>query len=128
MCEGCRLLKESRFRVYCTANDTSASSSWPIGRSTRTLCHLGGEALGERANDILELGLQVLAESTLLVNGGQQIWLARSQVGEEVSLPLEDLVDWDTVEMTVDTSVDQRNHLVDGHWGVLLLLEELGQL
>lgn len=48
-------------------------------------------------------------------------------MGKEVSLPLEDLADGDVVEDTVDTRVDQRNHLVDGHGGVLLLLEELSQ-
>jgi hypothetical protein len=48
-------------------------------------------------------------------------------VGKEVSLPLENLVDWYGVEETVDTRVDQRNHLVDGHRRVLLLLEELGE-
>lgn len=48
-------------------------------------------------------------------------------MGKEVSLPLEDLVHRHVVEDTVDTRVDQRNHLVDGHGGVLLLLEELSQ-
>lgn len=48
-------------------------------------------------------------------------------MGEEVLLPLEDLVDGDLVKKTVDTRVDQGNHLVDGHGGVLLLLEELGK-
>lgn len=49
-------------------------------------------------------------------------------MGEEVGLPGQDLVDGDGVEVTVDTGVDEGNHLVDGHGGVLLLLEELGQL
>jgi len=48
-------------------------------------------------------------------------------VGKEVNLPLEDLVDWYVVKKTVDTSVDEGNHLVDGHRRVLLLLEELGK-
>jgi hypothetical protein len=48
-------------------------------------------------------------------------------VGKEVSLPLQDLVDGNVVEETVDTGVDQGNHLVDGHGRVLLLLEELGK-
>jgi len=30
--------------------------------------------------------------------------------------------------MSVDTGIDEWNHFVDGHGGVLLLLEELGQL
>jgi hypothetical protein len=30
--------------------------------------------------------------------------------------------------MSIDTGIDEGNHFVNGHWGVLLLLEELGQL
>ena len=48
-------------------------------------------------------------------------------MGEEVSLPLEDLVDGYVVKKTVDTGIDDGNHLVDGHGRVLLLLEELGK-
>jgi len=86
------------------------------------------EALGEGQNDLLQSALKILAQCTLFVNGGQKVALVALQVCKEVSFPLEDLVDWDAVEVTVDTSVDERNHLVDSHWGVLLLLEELGQL
>ncbi len=39
-----------------------------------------------------------------------------------------DLVNWNVVEMSIDTGVDEGNHFVNGHWGVLLLLEEFGQL
>lgn len=46
---------------------------------------------------------------------------------QEVRLPLEDLGDGDVVEVTVDTSEDERNHLVDSHGLVLLLLEELSE-
>jgi len=49
------------------------------------------------------------------------------QVSEDVRLPLEDLGDGDLVKETVDTSEDQGNHVGDGHGGVLLLLEQLGQ-
>jgi hypothetical protein len=48
-------------------------------------------------------------------------------VGKEVGLPLENLGNRNGVEDTVNTSVDQGNHLVDGHGRVLLLLEELGK-
>ena len=48
-------------------------------------------------------------------------------MSQEVSLPLKDLEDGDVIEMTVDTSVDQRNHLVDSHGAVLLLLEKLSE-
>lgn len=48
-------------------------------------------------------------------------------MSEEVSLPLEDLADGNVVDDTVDTGVDERNHLVDSHGLVLLLLEELSE-
>lgn len=49
-------------------------------------------------------------------------------MGQEVGLPCENLVDRDAVKVTVDTSENKGNHLVDGHGRVLLLLEKLGQL
>lgn len=91
----------------------------------RRLC---GESLGEGDDNILEAGLEVLGQLSLLIDGLEQILLVGAEVGKEVSLPGENLVDWDGVEMSVDTGEDEWNHLVDGHWGVLLLLEELGQL
>lgn len=86
------------------------------------------EALGEASNDTLELSLEVLAESALLVDGGEQLRLISLEVSDEVGLPAEDLADRNAVEETADTGKDQRNHLVDSHRGVLLLLEKLGQL
>lgn len=90
--------------------------------------HLTEEALGEGLDNIPKLGLEVLGDGTLLVDGGHDLRLVGLEVGEEVSLPLEDLGDGDGVKETVDTGEDEGNHLVDGHGGVLLLLEELGQL
>lgn len=85
------------------------------------------EALDEGNGDVLELGLGLLAEGTLLVDGSQQVSLVGLEVSKVVGLPLEDAADGDRVEVTVDTSEDKGNHLVNGHGGVLLLLEELGQ-
>ena len=89
--------------------------------------HLRSEALREAADDIPQSLLKILAQCTLLVNSGKQIRLVALQVGKEVLLPLGDLADWDLIQVTVDTSEDKRNHLVDSHWRVLLLLEELGK-
>jgi hypothetical protein len=89
----------------------------------RNLREAGGEALDE----FLKLGLEVLAEGTLLVDLVKDGLLVGAEVVKEVSLPLENLGDGDVVEVTVDTSVDEGNHLVDGHGAVLLLLEELGK-
>jgi hypothetical protein len=90
--------------------------------------HLTEESLGEGSDDILQSGLEILAEGTLLVNGGNEVLLVGAEMGKEVSLPLKDLVDRNGIEVAVDTGVDEGNHLVNGHGGVLLLLEKLGQL
>ena len=85
------------------------------------------EALVEGDNAVTDLGLEVLADLALLVDLGENLGFVGAEVGEEVSLPGEDLLDRDVVEETVDTSEDEWNHLVDGHGLVLLLLEKLGE-
>merc|ERR1712230_291971 len=85
------------------------------------------EVLGDVADNVLELLLEVLAESTLHLDLLEQTGLVALQVGKEVSLPLEDLVDGQVVEVAVDTSEHERHHLVDGHGLVLLLLEQLSE-
>jgi len=91
------------------------------------LAHLCVVGLVEVANDLLELGLKVLADLTLLVNGFGDLRVVGLDGGEEVGLPVEDLADRDGVKETVDTSEDEGNHVRDGHGGVLLLLEQLSQ-
>jgi hypothetical protein len=85
------------------------------------------EALGEVSDKGLELGLKLLGKSALSGEGVEEFGLVGAEVRKEVRLPGEDLVDGDVVEVTVDTSEDERNHLVDGHGRVLLLLEELSE-
>jgi hypothetical protein len=85
------------------------------------------EALGEVSDKGLELGLKLLGKSALGGEGVEEVGLVGAEVRKEVRLPGEDLVDGDVVEVTVDTSEDERNHLVDGHGRVLLLLEELSE-
>ena len=92
------------------------------------MCSLTQEALDEGRDDLPQLGLKLLADGTLLVDRGHDFGLVGLEVRKEVSLPLEDLVDGDGVEVAVDTGEDDGNHLVDGVGRVLLLLEELGQL
>lgn len=89
---------------------------------------LRDEALGEAGDSLLQLGLELLAQGTLLLDLVQQLRLVSPEVREKVGLPLEHLVDGHHIEDTVDTGVDEGNHLVDGHGRVLLLLEKLGQL
>jgi hypothetical protein len=57
----------------------------------------------------------------------EEAGLVGAEVRQELGLPLEDLGDGNVVEVTVDTSEDEGNHLVDGHGLVLLLLEKLGE-
>lgn len=85
------------------------------------------EVLGEAGDNVLELGLELLAEDTLGAEGVEELGLVGAEVGKEVGLPGEDLVDGDAVEVTVDTGEDEGNHLVDSHGLVLLLLEQLGE-
>lgn len=89
--------------------------------------HLCVERLVEVHNDFTELSLEFLADLALLVDGLKDLGLVALDTGKEVRLPSEDLVDGDTVEVTVDTGKDERNHLRHSHGRVLLLLEELGQ-
>ena len=91
------------------------------------MAHLCVERLVEGNGDLLELLLQLLADLALLLDGLLDLGVGALEVSQEVGLPVEDLVDGDGVEQTVDTGEDQRDHVGDGHGGVLLLLEQLGQ-
>jgi hypothetical protein len=112
--------------LYYTRNSNflHALSSQTI---TRFSLHNLREVLGERGDNVLDLGLKLLAEGTLVLELLEEARLVGAEVREELRLPLEDLGDGNVVEVTVDTSEDEGNHLVDGHGLVLLLLEELGE-
>ncbi len=86
------------------------------------------EALGEGLDDFPQLSLKLLADGALPLDGAEELGLIGPEVGEEVRLPLENVGDGDVVEEAFDTSEDKRNHLVNSHGRILLLLEELGQL
>ena len=85
------------------------------------------EVLGEVHNSVLQLVLQILAQSTLLVDLRHEILLVVTEMCKEVLLPSCDLVHRDAVEMSVDTGEDERHHLADSHGVILLLLEQLGE-
>lgn len=101
--------------------------NYPPHEFTELEGNLTQEALGEGGGDVAQLGLSLLAESTLLLDGGEDLRLVGLEVSQEVGLPGQDLGNGDVVEETVDTSEDQGNHLVDGVGAVLLLLQELSQ-
>ena len=92
-----------------------------------TFNSLSSKALGKRLHNILQFGIYFLGDLALLIDRCKQVGLVVPQVRQEVCLPLKNLSHGDIVEMTVDTCVDKRNHLIDGHWLILLLLEQLGQ-
>jgi len=113
--------------LFCTIHETSTFSGLSSQSITRFSIPSLREVLGELGDDVLDLGLKLLAEGTLGLELLEEAGLVGAEVREEVRLPLENLGDGNVVEVTVDTSEDERNHLVDGHGLVLLLLEELGE-
>ena len=88
---------------------------------------LSRKALSKRLHNILQFRIYFLGDLSLLVDRCKEIGLVVPQVRQEVCLPLKNLSHGHIVEMPIDTCVDKRNHLIDGHWLVLLLLEQLGQ-
>lgn len=121
------LREKQRLQRFGIDSNSPNSPSLICQRALLDYCLLK-EALDKGLGGLLQLGLEILAEGTLLVNAGQQARLVGLEVGEEACLEFENAVDGDLVKVTVDTGEDEGNHLVDGHGGVLLLLEELGQL
>jgi hypothetical protein len=91
------------------------------------LAHLCVEGLVEGGNGVLQLSLKLLADLALLLNGLLDLRVVALEVSEEVRLPSKDLVGGDGVEVTVDTSEDEGNHVGDSHGRVLLLLEKLSE-
>ena len=89
--------------------------------------HLCVEGGVEVSDGLLEGGLGLLGDLALLLDGSLDLGVGALEVSKEVRLPGEDLVDGDGVEETVNTGEDERNHVGNGHGGVLLLLEELSQ-
>jgi len=98
-----------------------------ISRRLCSLAHLCVESLVEGDDGLLQLSLRLLADLALLLDGLLDLGVAALQVSEEVGLPGKDLGNGDGVKKTVDTGEDEGNHVGDGHGGVLLLLEQLGQ-
>jgi len=77
-------------------------------------------------DDLLDVSLDLWGHLTLS-DLGEEGLLGGSQVGLEGSVPSNDLVNWDLIEETVDTGVDDWDHNLGGNWLVLTLLEELGE-
>jgi hypothetical protein len=117
----------STLSALCTIHETPTSPNHIFSSNHPILDINLREVLGEVGDKVLELGLELLRKGALLGEGVEEALLVGAEVVEEVRLPLEDLGDGNVVEVTVDTSEDERNHLVDGHGRVLLLLEELSE-
>ncbi|KAH3663765.1 hypothetical protein OGAPHI_005167 [Ogataea philodendri] len=83
----------------------------------------GNESLGGR----LKLGQKVGRKLSLGLDSVQDLTLVGLQVRNELLLESGNLVKWDTVQVTVDTGVDDWNLLLSSKWRVLLLLQQLGQ-
>jgi hypothetical protein len=113
--------------AFCTIHETPTFLNHIFSSNHRILDINLREVLGEVGDKVLELGLKLLGKGALRGKGVEELRLVGAEVRKEVRLPLEDLGDGDVVEVTVDTSKDEGNHLVDGHGLVLLLLEELSE-
>jgi len=89
---------------------------------------LAGQVLLDVADgEVLERGFAGLGESSLLGDGLEEWLLGGSDVFEEFKLEVGDVLWGDLVEVTSDTAEDASNLLGNVHWGVLGLLEELGE-
>jgi len=89
---------------------------------------LAGQVLLDVADgEVLESGFTGLGESSLLGDGLEEWLLGGSDVLEEFKLEVGDILWLDLVKVTSDTAEDASNLLSNVHWGVLVLLEELGE-
>jgi len=75
----------------------------------------------------LQRGQFLLGQLTSDSDSLENLWLVGLQGRQERLLELTDSGDWDLIQETVDTSVDDWNLLLSSHWRVLLLLQQLGQ-
>ncbi|KAH3658809.1 hypothetical protein OGATHE_006535 [Ogataea polymorpha] len=83
----------------------------------------GDESLGGRLKLVQELGRKLTLSSDSL----QDVSLVSLQVSNELLLEFWDSLDWDVVQETVDTSVNDWHLLLRSLWRVLLLLQQLSQ-
>jgi len=89
---------------------------------------LAGQVLLNVADgEVLESGFAGLRESSLLGDGLEEWLLGGSDVLEEFKLEVGDILWLDLVEVASDTAEDASDLLGNVHWGVLGLLEELGE-
>jgi len=75
---------------------------------------------------LLTLGLELLGHHSL-GDLGEQVLLVGLQVSLELLVPLDDPLDGDLVQETLDTGHDERNLDLGGDGRVLTLLQELGK-
>lgn len=74
---------------------------------------------------IVELGLNGFADGLLLLDGLEDLRVVGREVGDELSLKLEDLGLVELVEVATDTAEQDGNNVLVGKGLVLGLLEEL---
>lgn len=79
------------------------------------LCFKCGDEID---NNFLESSIAFLAELTLSANLGQEVLLRSSQVLQELSLELGDLVRLELIQVTTHTSVDDADLLLNRQWNL----------
>jgi hypothetical protein len=77
--------------------------------------------------DLTKLGLKFLRKNTLGADLLKDIIVVSLDVLDEILLPVNNLANGELVEVTVDTSKDNRNLALNGKRRVLRLLEKFGK-
>ena len=87
--------------------------------------YLRAPAFGERRASVGDLLIELVGELSGGLDLGEDLGVAGLDVGNPVSLVGADVDDLETIEESADASKDSDDLLLDGHGGVLALLEEL---
>lgn len=81
----------------------------------------------ELINGSTKLDISISGDLTFLLNGSENLGVARLNEGEVEGLEASNFLGGDLVEVTLDTSKDKDNLVGDLHGSVLRLLEELSK-
>lgn len=81
------------------------------------------ETLSVVITDVTELSIEFLGEDTLSTDFFKDISVLSSNVANEILFPINDLVNGDLIEETVDTSKDDGDLGLDRQGRVLRLLQ-----
>jgi len=81
----------------------------------------------EVCDDLLQLGVGGVGDLALGGDDGKDVLVLGPHQGEELSFEFADESGVKLVKVSTDTGVDDSDLILDGHWHVLTLLEELSE-